>query len=155
MCLENHKDLSVATEMLSDRIKILLEKGVINNRYKKLHPGKSTCTLILGSKELYTYVDDNPTVLSLDVSTNNDPALIRQNPRMCAINSALEIDLTGQVCAESLGTVQYSGVGGQLDFMRGAALSEHGKSIIVLPSQTSDGASRIVHTVGSQPQYEK
>jgi 4-hydroxybutyrate CoA-transferase len=149
-CLENHKDLSIATEMLSDGAMILLEKGVVTNRYKKFHPGKSTCTFILGTKALYDFVDDNPNVLALDVVTTNDPALIRQNPRMCAINSALEIDLTGQICADSLGTMQYSGVGGQMDFMRGAALSEQGKPIIVLPSQTSKGISRIVNTVGSE-----
>ena len=147
-CLENHKDLSVATEVLSDGAMTLLEKGVVTNRYKKFHPGKSTCTFILGSKALYDFVDDNPNILALDVVTTNDPALIRQNPRMCAVNSALEIDLTGQICADSLGTMQYSGVGGQMDFMRGAALSEQGKPIIVLPSQTSKGISRIVNTVG-------
>jgi acyl-CoA hydrolase len=147
MCLNNHKDLSIATEMLSDGIIPLLEKGIITNRYKKFHPGKTTCTFILGKKPLYDFVDDNPNVLSLDVSITNDPAQIRRNPRMCAINSALEIDLTGQICADSLGTMQYSGVGGQMDFMRGAALSEHGKPIIVLPSQTSKGISRIVNTV--------
>jgi acyl-CoA hydrolase len=102
---------------------------------------------MLGTKKLYEFVDDNPNVLSLDVSITNDPAQIRRNPRMCAINSALEIDLTGQICADSLGTMQYSGVGGQLDFMRGAALSEHGKPIIVLPSQSSKDVSRIVNTV--------
>jgi 4-hydroxybutyrate CoA-transferase len=147
MCLDNHKDLSIATEMLSDGIMALLQKGVITNQYKKFHPGKSTCTFILGTKQLYDFVDDNPSILALDVDKTNDPAEIRRNPRMCAINSALEIDLTGQVCADSLGTMQYSGVGGQMDFMRGAALSKHGKPIIVLPSQTSKGISRIVNTV--------
>ena len=149
-CLENHRDLSIATEMLSDGVMTLLEKGIVTNRYKKFHPGKSTCTFILGSKALYDYVDDNPDILALDVATTNDPAQIRRNPRMCAINSALEIDLTGQICADSLGTMQYSGVGGQMDFLRGAALSKQGKPIIVLPSQTSKGVSRIVNTVGSK-----
>jgi acyl-CoA hydrolase len=147
MSLNNHKDLSIATEMLSDGVIPLIEKGVITNQYKKFHPGKTTCTFMLGTKKLYDFVDDNPNVLSLDVSTTNDPAQIRRNPRMCAINSALEIDLTGQICADSLGTMQYSGVGGQMDFMRGAALSEHGKPMIVLSSQSSKGASRIVNTV--------
>ena len=147
MCLHNHKDLSIATEVLSDGILPLIEEGVITNRYKKLHPGKTTCTFILGTKQLYDFVNDNPNVLALDASITNDPAQIRRNPRMCAINSALEVDLTGQICADSLGTMQYSGVGGQMDFMRGAALSEGGKPIIVLPSQTSKGISRIVNTV--------
>ncbi|CAF3303544.1 unnamed protein product [Rotaria socialis] len=147
MFLNNHKDLSIATEMLSDGVIPLLEKGVITNRYKKFHPGKTTCTFILGTKKLYDFVDDNPTVLAMDASITNDPAQIRQNPRTCAITSALEIDLTGQICSDSLGTIQYSGVGGQMDFMRGAALSKYGKPIIVLPSQTSKGVSRIVNTL--------
>ncbi|CAF4655785.1 unnamed protein product [Rotaria sp. Silwood2] len=133
--------------MLSDGVIPLLEKGIITNRYKKFHPGKTTCTFILGTKKLYKFVDDNPNVLSLDVSITNDPAQIRQNLRMCAINSALEIDLTGQICSDSIGTMQYSGVGGQMDFMRGAALSKDGKPIIVLPSKTSKGVSRIVNTL--------
>ncbi|UJR26574.1 hypothetical protein I4U23_007895 [Adineta vaga] len=148
-CLDNHRDLSIATEMLSDSVIPLLENGVITNRYKKFHPGQTTCTFILGTRKLYDFVHDNPNILALDVSMTNDPAQIRRNPRMCAINSALEIDLTGQICADSLGTMQYSGVGGQLDFMRGAGLSKHGKPIIVLPSQTSKGVSRIVNTLQS------
>jgi len=149
-CLENHKDLSIASEMISDGVMTLLEKGIVTNRYKKFHPGKTTCTFILGTKKLYDFVDDNPNILAFDVSLTNDPAQIRRNPKMCAINSALEMDLTGQVCAESLGSLHYSGVGGQMDFMRGAALSEHGKPILVLPSQTSKGVSRIVSTVSIQ-----
>ena len=125
----------------------MLEGGVITNRYKTFHPGQTTCTFILGTKKLYDFVNDNPNILALDVTMTNDPAQIRRNPRMCAINSALEIDLTGQICADSLGTMQYSGVGGQLDFMRGAGLSYHGKPIITIPSQTSKGVSRIVNTV--------
>lgn len=139
--------MSIASELLSNSAIRLLEKGIVTNRYKKFHPGKTTCTFILGTKELYEFVDDNPSVLALDVAATNDPAQIRQNPRMCSINTALEIDLTGQICADSLGTMQYSGVGGQMDFMRGAALSENGKPIIVLPSQTPKGISRIVNTV--------
>ena len=146
-CLENHKDLSIASEMISDGVVTLIEKGVITNRYKKFYPGATTCTFALGTRKLYDFIDDNPNILAFDVSLTNDPAQIRRNPKMCAINSALEIDLTGQVCAESLGTVHYSGVGGQLDFLRGAALSPHGKPILVLPSQTSKGISRIVSTV--------
>jgi acyl-CoA hydrolase len=146
-CLENHKDLSIASEMISDGVIPLIQTGVITNRRKKFHPGATTCTFILGTKKLYDFVDGNPNILLFDVSITNDPAQIRRNPKMCAMNSALEIDLTGQVCADSLGLMHYSGVGGQMDFMRGAALSEHGKPIIVLPSQTSKGISRIVNTV--------
>lgn len=145
--LNNHKDLGIATEILSDSVIPLLEKGIVTNRYKTFYPGKTTCTFILGTKELYDFVDDNPNILALDASSTNDPAQIRQNPRTCAITSALEIDLTGQICSDSLGTMQYSGVGGQMDFMRGAALSKYGKPIVVLPSQTSKGVSRIVNTV--------
>ncbi|CAF3511118.1 unnamed protein product [Adineta steineri] len=145
--LQNHKDLSIASEMISDGVVPLIQNGVINNRYKKFHPGHTTCTFILGTKKLYDFVDDNPNILLFDVAVTNDPARIRQNPKMCSINSAIEIDLTGQVCAESLGSTHYSGVGGQMDFMRGAALSQHGKPIIVLPSQTSKGISRIVNTL--------
>ena len=147
--LENHKDLSIASEMISDGAMKLIEKGVINNRYKTFHPGITTCTFMLGTRKLYDFVDDNPNIHSYEVGLTNDPAQIRQNPRMCAINAALEIDLTGQVCADSLGLVHYSGVGGQMDFMRGAALSKEGKPILVLPSQTLSGVSRIVNTVSS------
>ena len=145
--LSNHKDLSIASEMISDAAVALIEQGVVTNRYKTFHPGASTCTLIMGTRKLYDFVDDNPNVLSFGVSATNDPGQIRQNPRMCAINSALEIDLTGQVCADSLGSTHFSGVGGQIDFMHGAALSKHGKPIIVVPSQTSKGVSRIVNMV--------
>lgn len=146
-CLENYKELSIASEMISDGVMTLIEKGIVTNRYKKLHPGATTCTFILGTKKLYDFVDDNPNILAFDVGITNDPAQIRQNPKMCAINSALEIDLTGQACADSLGSMHYSGVGGQLDFMYGAALSQYGKPILALPSQTSKGISRIVNTV--------
>lgn len=147
MHLNNHKDLSIATEMVSDGIIPLIEKGVITNKYKTFHPGRTTCTFILGTKKLYKFVDDNPNILALDVTSTNDPSQIRHNPRMCSISSAIEIDLTGQICSDTLGTMQYSGVGGQMDFMRGAALSEGGKPIVVLASQTSKGISKIVNTV--------
>jgi 4-hydroxybutyrate CoA-transferase len=147
-CLDNHKDLSIASEMISDGVMTLIKKGVVTNRYKKFHPGTTTCTFMLGTRKLYDFVDDNPNVLAFGCEITNDPSRIRENPKMCAINSALEIDLTGQVCAESLGSVHFSGVGGQMDFMHGAALSKYGKPIIVLPSQTSKGVSRIVNTVG-------
>ncbi|CAF5142713.1 unnamed protein product, partial [Rotaria sp. Silwood1] len=145
--LENHKDLSIASEMISDGVMTLMEKGVVTNRYKTFHPGITTCTFIMGTRKLYDFVNDNPNILAFDVGITNDPSQIRRNPKMCAINAALEVDLTGQVCAESLGSVHYSGVGGQVDFMRGAALSEKGKPILVLPSQTSNGISRIVSTL--------
>jgi acyl-CoA hydrolase len=98
----------------------------------------------MGSRKLYDFVDDNPIVAMLDCSYVNDTSIIRQNPKTTAINSAIEIDITGQVCADSIGTRMYSGVGGQMDFIRGAALSEGGKAIIALPSVTSKGESRIV-----------
>jgi len=110
-CLENHKDLSIASEMISDGVMTLLEKGVITNRYKTFYPGKTTCTFMLGTRKLYDFVDNNPNILAFEVTKTNDPAQICQNPKMCAINSALEVDLTGQVCAESLGLMHYSGVG--------------------------------------------
>lgn len=147
LSLNNHKDLSIASEMLSDGIMRLMQKGIVTNRYKTFQPGATTCTFILGTKKLYDFVNDNPKILAFDVAVTNDPHRIGQNPRMCAINSALEIDLTGQICAESLGTYHFSGVGGQMDFMHGASLSKHGKPIIVLPSQTSKGESRIVNLV--------
>ncbi|CAF2909174.1 unnamed protein product, partial [Rotaria sp. Silwood2] len=145
--LEDHKDLSIASEMISDGVVSLMEKGVVTNRYKTFHPGATTCTFILGTRKVYDFVNDNPNVLVLDIGITNDPAQIRRNPKMCAINAAIEVDLTGQVCADSIGTMHYSGVGGQIDFMRGAALSEKGKAILVIPSQTSKGISRIVSTL--------
>ncbi|RYZ20782.1 MAG: acetyl-CoA hydrolase/transferase family protein [Chitinophagaceae bacterium] len=142
--LTGHKDLGVHTEMCSDGIVDLFEKDVINNRYKKIHPGKAVTGFALGTRRLYDYVDDNPAFQFLDIDYVNDPHIIRRNPRVVAINSAIEIDLTGQVCSDSIGTYQYSGVGGQMDFMRGAALSEGGKPIIALPSRTAKGVPRIV-----------
>lgn len=142
--LNNHKDLGVHTEMCSDGIIDLFEKDVINNKYKQIHPNKTVTGFALGTKRLYDYVDDNPAFQFLDIDYVNDPHVIRRNNKMVAINSAIEIDITGQVCADSIGTYQYSGVGGQMDFMRGAALSEGGKPIIALPSRTAKGVSRIV-----------
>lgn len=143
-CLHNHKDLGVHTEMCSDGIIDLFEKDVINNKYKQIHPNKTVTGFALGTKRLYDYVNDNPAFQFLDIDYVNDPHVIRRNNRMVAINSAIEIDITGQVCADSIGTYQYSGVGGQMDFMRGAALSRGGKPIIALPSRTAKGAPRIV-----------
>jgi acyl-CoA hydrolase len=142
--LMNHKDLGVHTEMCSDGIIDLFEKDIINNKYKRIHPNKVVTAFALGTKRLYDYVDDNPAFQFLDIDYVNDPHVIRRNPGVVAINSAIEIDITGQVCSDSIGTYQFSGVGGQMDFMRGAALSEGGKPIIAMPSRTSKGISRIV-----------
>ena len=142
--LGNHKDLGIHTEMFSDGIIPLLENGVINNKRKKLNTGLSVTSFLLGTRKLYNFVDNNPSILVMDISYVNDTSIIRQNAKATAINSAIEIDLTGQVCADSIGTYQYSGIGGQMDFMRGASLSEGGKPIIAMPSVTSKGISRIV-----------
>ncbi len=143
-CLGNHKDLGIHTEMFSDGLLPLVEKGIITNTYKGKHRGKIVTSFAIGTKKLYDFVDDNPEVLFLEIDYVNDTKVIRSNPKMIAINSALEIDLTGQVCSDSLGIYQYSGVGGQMDFIRGAALSEGGKPIIALPSTTKNGESKIV-----------
>jgi len=145
--LTNHKDLGVHTEMCSDGIIDLFEKDIINNKYKQIHPNKVVTAFALGTKRLYNYVNDNPAFQFLDIDYVNDPHVIRRNNKMVAINSAIEIDITGQVCADSIGTYQYSGVGGQMDFIRGSSLSEGGKPIIALPSRTAKGISRIVPTL--------
>ena len=142
--LTHHKDLGMHTEMCSDGIVDLFEKDVINNKYKRIHPNKAVAGFALGTRRLYDYVDDNPAFQFLDIDYVNDPHVIRRNNKMVAINSAIEIDITGQVCSDSIGTYQFSGVGGQMDFMRGAALSEGGKPIIALPSRTAKGIARIV-----------
>jgi acyl-CoA hydrolase len=146
-CLLNHKDLGVHTEMCSDGIIELVEKDVINNKFKHIHPNKSVSSFALGSKKLYDYINDNPAFAFLDVDYVNDPHVIRRNDKMISINSAIEIDITGQACADSIGTYQFSGVGGQMDFMRGAALSIGGKPIIAIPSRTAKGIPRIVPTL--------
>ncbi len=142
--LANHRDLGVHTEMFSDGVIDLIENGVINNENKRVHPGKVVGSFSMGTRRLYDFIDDNPQIAMLDVAYVNDTAVIRRNPKVTAINSAIEVDLTGQVGADSMGTRQYSGVGGQMDFVRGAALSEGGKPIIALPSATKKGISRIV-----------
>ena len=142
--LSNHERLGVHTEMFSDGIVPLIEEGVITGEEKAVHPGKVVSSFSMGTRKLYDYIDDNPLVAMLDVAYVNDTAVIRRNPKVTAINSAVEVDLTGQVCADSIGTYQYSGVGGQMDFIRGASLSEGGKPIIALPSTTRKGISRIV-----------
>lgn len=142
--LINHKQLGVHTEMFSDGILPLIEKGIITNELKKNNRGKTVTGFLLGSRKLYDFVHDNPSVLVLNIDYVNDTSVIRANPKVTSINGAIEIDITGQVCSDSIGTYHYSGVGGQMDFIRGAALSEGGKPIIALPSTTSSGLSRIV-----------
>ncbi|WP_294818471.1 acetyl-CoA hydrolase/transferase C-terminal domain-containing protein [uncultured Flavobacterium sp.] len=142
--LGNHKDLGLHTEMFSDGVIDLIEKGIVNGRYKGTVKGRVLATFLIGSKRLYDFVNDNPIIEMRESSFVNDTALIRRNPKMIAINSAIEVDITGQVCADSIGMRMYSGVGGQMDFIRGASLSEGGKAIIALPSVTKTGASRIV-----------
>ena len=142
--LSNHKNLGLHTEMFSDGVIDLIESGVINCNYKKTCRGRALATFLIGSQRLYDFVNDNPFVEMRESSYVNDTANIRKNPKMVAINSAIEVDVTGQVCADSIGAKMYSGVGGQMDFIRGASLSEGGKAIIALPSITKQGESRIV-----------
>ncbi len=142
--LGNHKGLGIHTEMFSDGILPLVASGVITNEYKKIRQGKIITSFALGTRKLYDFLDDNTNVSFIDVAYVNDAAVIRQNPKVVAINSAIEIDLTGQVCADSFGAYQYSGIGGQMDFMRGASLSDGGKPIIAMPSVTGKGISKIV-----------
>jgi acyl-CoA hydrolase/GNAT superfamily N-acetyltransferase len=138
------KDLGLHTEVFSDNIIDLIEKGVITNRKKTFHPGKCIAAFAMGTKRLYEYLHNNPFFEFHPVDYTNDPFIIAQNEKMVSINSAIEIDLTGQVCADSIGYKFYSGIGGQLDFVRGAARAKDGKPIIVVPSLRSDGSSRIV-----------
>lgn len=142
--LGNHKDLGLHTEMFSDGVIDLILNDVINGNYKGISPGRALATFLMGSKRLFDYVDDNPFIEMRAADFVNDVGIIKQNPRMVAINSAIEIDVTGQVCADSIGMNLYSGVGGQMDFIRGASLSEGGKAIIALPSVTGKGVNRIV-----------
>jgi acyl-CoA hydrolase len=143
-CLTSHKNLGIHTEMFSDGILPLVENGIINGSKKKNHPGKIVSSFAMGSRRLYDFIHDNPQVAMLDVGYVNDVSVIRKNPKVTAINSAIEIDLSGQVCADSIGTSIYSGVGGQIDFIRGASLSEGGKPIIAISSSTAKGISKIV-----------
>jgi len=143
--LGNKHDLGIHTEMFSDGVVDLTRKGVITNRFKSIHPGRTVTSFVLGSRKLYDFVDDNPQVEFHPCDRTNDTQLIRKIDRMVSINSALQIDLSGQVCADSIGHRIYSGIGGQMDFMRGAAVSREGKPIIALPSTASHGKiSRIV-----------
>lgn len=142
--LGSHKDLGIHTEMLSDGVIDLIKKDVVNNKYKGINLNRTITSFCFGTKKLYDFVNDNPSIAFMDVQNVNFPINIMQNHKMTAINSAIEIDLTGQVCADSIGTFQFSGIGGQMDFMRGAALSEGGKPIIAISSRTKKGIPRIV-----------
>ncbi len=146
--LGNKLDLGVHTEMFSDGLLPLLENRVVTNRYKALHPNRSVTSFLFGSQRLYDHVHDNQLVELHPCDRTNDTSLIRKIDKMTAINSALEIDLTGQVCADSVGHKIFSGIGGQMDFVRGASLSRGGKAIIALPSTAAHGSiSRIVPTL--------
>jgi acyl-CoA hydrolase len=146
-CLGGHKNLGIHSEMFSDGVLPLVESGVINNSQKDIYRGQMVATFAMGTRKLYDFLDDNPGVIMRDASFVNRTHIIQKNPRVTAINSAIEIDLTGQVCADSIGTRLYSGVGGQMDFIRGASLSVRGKPIIALPSTTNNGESRITPTL--------
>jgi acyl-CoA hydrolase len=142
--LTDRKNLGIHTEMWSDGTLRLIESGAVTNSEKKLHRGKTVSGFLYGSQKLYDFVNNNQVVLQLEIDEVNAPNNIAKNPKVIAINSAVEVDLTGQVCADSVGHRIISGVGGQMDFMRGAALSEGGKPIIAMTSQTKSGMSKIV-----------
>lgn len=146
-CLGGHKDLGIHTEMFSDGLVDLYHTGAITNKFKSRMKGKIVSSFVLGSRKVYDFIDNNPLVVMMDAAYTNDTHIIRQNPKVVAINSAIEVDMTGQVCADSIGSRIYSGIGGQMDFMRGAALSVGGKPIIALPSTTSSGRSKITTTL--------
>ena len=145
--LNGHKDLGIHTEMFADGVLELIKKGVITGRNKRIDTGKIVASFLLGSGEVYSFIDHNPDVLMKDIKYVNDPWTIARNPRVTSINSAVEVDLTGQVCADSIGTRLFSGTGGQLDFVRGAAMSEEGVSMIALSSRTAKGVPKIVPTL--------
>ncbi len=141
--LGGHKNLGIHTEMFADGVLPLVEKGVINGEAKNIDKGMMVSTFLMGSQRVYDFIDDNPGVLMKDVGYTNDPYVIAKNDRVTAINSALQVDITGQVCADSLGRKFYSGIGGQVDFVYGASLSKGGKAIIAMPSITNKGVSKI------------
>ncbi len=143
-CLHNHKDLGIHTEMLSDGAIDLIQRDIVNNRYKGIHDNRTVTGFCFGTRKLYDFANDNPSIAFMDIQHVNAPHTIMQNRRMHAINCAIEIDMTGQVCSDSIGTFQYSGIGGQMDFMRGAALSEGGKPILTITTRTKKGIPRIV-----------
>jgi len=142
--LQHHKNLGVHSEMISDGVVDLAQKGIINGMNKATEHGKIVGGFAFGSRKIYDFIDENPIVNMMDVGYVNDTKVIRRNPKVTAINSAIEIDIFGQVCADSIGTKHYSGIGGQMDFIRGATLSKGGKAIIALPSRTHKGIPRIV-----------
>lgn len=141
--LKGHKNLGIHTEMWSDGAFELIKCGAVDNSLKKFHRGKTTSAFVIGSQEMYEYIHDNMSVLNLDAAYVNSPISIMRNPKVTAINSAVEVDLTGQICADSIGCKVISGVGGQMDFIRAAALSEGGKPILAFTSTTRKGHSRI------------
>ena len=147
--LVHHKNLGVHTEMFSDGLLPLVAQGVVNGAHKVIDKGRIVATFLMGSRKLYDFIDDNPGVLMMDVAYTNLIEVISRNPKVTSINSALQVDLTGQVCADSLGTKHFSGVGGQIDFIRGASHSKGGKPIIAMPSVTNKGVSKIAPVLDS------
>lgn len=147
MALGNHKNLGIHTEMWTDPLLPLLEKGVVTNSLKKVHPGKTLATFVVGSEKVFSFLNDNPSCIMLEATYVNQPNVIARNPKVVAINSCVEMDLTGQICADSVGTRIISGVGGQMDFMRAAVLSEGGKPIMAFSSRSKKGVGRIVPTL--------
>ena len=145
--IKNHKHLGLHTEAMTDGVIRLMKEGVIDNSLKKVKPGISVAALAIGSKEMYEYIDHNRTMEFFDVAYTNNPFIIAQNPKACAINSAIEVDLTGQICADSIGERIFSSVGGQHDFMYGCSLAEGGRTFIALPSRTTKGKAKIVPTL--------
>lgn len=142
--LAHHRNLGIHSEVWSDALLPLIESGVVNNSLKTMHPGKTVSAFATGTRKLYDFIHDNPAVVLLDVAYTNTPEIIGRNSRVTAINSAVEIDLTGQICADSVGSRIISGVGGQMDFIRGATISKEGKAIIAMPSRTHKRESKIV-----------
>lgn len=145
--LGNHKDLGIHTEMFADGVLPLVEKGVINGRNKGVDKGMMVSTFLMGTQKVYNFIHNNPMVRMMDVGYTNDPFIIAQNPKTTAINSAIQVDITGQVNADSIGTRFWSGVGGQVDFIYGASRSKGGKAIIAMPSVTTKGVSKIAPTL--------
>lgn len=142
--LAHHKNLGVHTEMFADGVLELIKKGVVNGSAKSIDKGKVVASFLLGSNDVYNFINENPDVLMKDISYTNDPWVISRNAKVTAINSATEVDLTGQICADSIGTRIFSGTGGQLDFVRGAVMSKGGKSITAFASRTNKGKNKIV-----------
>ena len=143
--LKDKKDLGIHSEMISDGVLELIESGVINNKMKTIHKGKAAVTFLMGTRKLYDFIDNNPMIEMYPVDYINNPVVVAQNYKMVCINSCIQVDLFGQVCAESIGLKQFSGIGGQIDFVRGASMAKDGKSIIAIPSTAARGKiSRIV-----------